>query len=126
MAETAPSAQLPPKLRPGQNGGVEPSSLADLVEWFLAYDERTSRMRHPMVEELFQWKQADDQANGVATYPFENADARFAIGVFQALEGVVRTASRLWLNQQLYTIARPVEISEAYKLDENAHEHCKS
>lgn len=125
MAETAPSAQLPPKLRPGQNGGVEPSSLADLVEWFLAYDERTSRMRHPMVEELFQWKQADDQANGVATYPFENAEARFAIGVFQALEeNRSEPLLNLWLNDVLTALhesrTTKTEISEAYKLDENA------
>jgi len=68
------------------NGTVEPSSLADLVEWFLNFDERTARMRHVMVEELFQWKQADDAERGVPIYPFENGEARFAVGVFQALE----------------------------------------
>lgn len=77
---------MPPKLRPNTEGGIDPSSIADLVEWFLNYDERTARMRHANTEELFQWKQQDDAANGVGIYPFENAEARFAIGVFQALQ----------------------------------------
>ncbi len=127
MSETATSAQLPPKLRPGQNGGIEPTSLADLVEWFLNFDERTARMRHPMVEELFQWKQADDQANGIGTYPFENAEARFAIGVFQALEeNRSEPLLGLWLNDVTAALhdARntKAEMSEAYKLDENAED----
>lgn len=89
----------PPKLRPDGAGGIEPGSVADLVEWFLNYDERTARMRHSNTEELFQWKQADDSANGIATYPFENAEARFAIGVFQALrENNSEPLLALWLN----------------------------
>ena len=124
MAETAQSTQLPPKLRPGQNGGIEPASLADLVEWFLNFDERTARMRHPMVEELFQWKQADDQANGIGTYPFENAEARFAIGVFQALEeNRSEPMLGLWLNDVTAALHEArntkTEMSEAYNLDEN-------
>jgi hypothetical protein len=86
MEPSTQSETLPPKLRALPTGSIEPSSLADLVEWFLNFDERVARMRHSMVEELFQWKQADDAARGVATYPFENAEARFAIGIFQALE----------------------------------------
>ena len=102
MSESATAENLPPKLRPGREGGTEPSSIADLVEWFLNYDERTARIRHTNTEELFQWKQQDDQANGVGTYPFENAEARFAIGVFQALqENNSEPLLGLWLNDVL-------------------------
>jgi hypothetical protein len=86
MTEAAPKEIQPPKLRRSTDGGIDPSSIADLIEWFLNYDERTARIRHPHTNELFLWKQADDEANGVGTYPFENAEARFAIGTFQALQ----------------------------------------
>src|SRR5690606_19495871 len=116
---------LPPELRVGEGGAIEPASLADLVEWFLMYDERTARMRHPMTEELFQWKQKDDEANGIGTYPFENAEARFAIGVFQALDqNRTEPALALWLNDVLTALhdARETrsEMSDTYKLEKKA------
>src|SRR5687768_8181399 len=85
MAEATQQENFPPKLRLTTTGDVETGSLADLLEWFLNYDQRVGLVRHPHVEELFQWKQADDAANGIEVYPFENAEARFAIGAFQAL-----------------------------------------
>ena len=81
MSDSEIQENLPPKLRPNPDGGIDNNSLADVVEWFLNFDERTARMRHPYTEQLFQWKQQDDAANGVGVYPFENAEARFAIGV---------------------------------------------
>lgn len=75
----------PPKLEVSANGDINTNSLADLLEWFLNFDRKVAIVRQPHVEELFQWKQQDDKAHGVETYPFENAEARFAIGVFQAL-----------------------------------------
>jgi hypothetical protein len=112
----------PPKLRPNASAGIEPSSLADLIEWFLNYDEKTARIRHPMTDELFRWKQMDDEANGIVTYPFENAEARFAIGVFQALEqNPSEPLLSLWLNDVLAALhesrTTKTEISEAYKLE---------
>ena len=86
MTETQAQENGPPKLREDAAGGIDDSSVADLIEWFLNFDERTARMRHPYTEELFQWKQHDDVENGAGVYPFENAEARFAIGVFQALK----------------------------------------
>ena len=118
-----PKENTPPKLRPGE-GGIDDNSLADLIEWFLDNDERTSRMRHPYTEELFQWKQHDDADNGVGIYPFENAEARFAIGVFQALkENNSEPLLNLWLSDLLAALheARETktELTEAYKLDQN-------
>lgn len=114
----------PPQLRRSADGGVDSASLADLVEWFLAYDERTARMRHPHTEELFQWKQQDDEANDIAIYPFENAEARFAIGVFQALaENNSEPLLKLWITDVLNALHESretkTELTEAYKLDEN-------
>ena len=120
-----PQETLPPRLRPGVEGGIDDTSLADVIEWFLNYDERTSRMRHPYTEELFQWKQHDDVENGVGVYPFENAEARFAIGVFQALqENNSEPLLSLWLQDVLTALheARETkaEIAEANKLDDAA------
>lgn len=122
MTENAQPDNQPPQLRRSADGSLEPNSLADLVEWFLSFDERTARMRHPYTEELFQWKQHDDVDNGIGIYPFENAEARFAIGVFQALqENNSEPLLNLWLTDVLNALheARETktEITEAYKLD---------
>jgi hypothetical protein len=124
MPETKEQQTAPPALKRTAEGRIETGSLADLIEWFLAYDERTARMRHPMTEEVFQWKQQDDAARGVTTYPFENAEARFAIGVVQAIE---QNASEpllgLWMNDVLAALHESREakreITEANALDKN-------
>ena len=122
MPETSPELSQPPKLSVGPEGKLDTSSLADVIEWFLNFDERVARMRHPDVNELFLWKQAEDQSNGVSTYPFENAEARFAIGVIQALEENDREPLLgLWLADVLNALqqARDTrhELTEAYKLN---------
>src|SRR6186713_605870 len=124
MSENAAAEIAPPKLRPGNDGGIDPSSIADLVEWFLNFDERTARMRHANTEELFQWKQKDDEANGIGTYPFENAEARFAVGAFQALaENNSEPLLHQWIGDVLNALheAREsrTEISDAYNLNDD-------
>ena len=124
MAEHTQPDNGPPKLRPGVGGGIDDNSLADLIEWFLTYDERTARMRHPYTEELFQWKQHDDVESGVGVYPFENAEARFAIGIFQALqENNSEPLLSLWISDVLSALhdARETrsEITDANKLDDS-------
>jgi len=112
----------PPKLRHGENGAIDNISLADLLEWFLNFDERTARMRHTNTEELFQWKQKDDAANGIATYPFESAEARFAIGASQALAANnTETSLNDWISDILNALQEAQktknEIAAAYGLD---------
>jgi hypothetical protein len=124
MAEPTPANDQPPKLRYASDGSVETTSLADLVEWFLNFDEKTARMRHANTEELFQWKQTDDEANGVGIYPFENAEARFAIGVFQALaENDSEPLLGLWIRDVLNALHESretkVEMTESYKVDDD-------
>src|SRR3954467_11319588 len=124
MSQATAPDNLPPSLRLADDGTVDTSTLADLVEWFLTYDERTARMRHQHVNELFQWKQQDDQSHGVGTYPFENAEARFAIGVFQALEeNDSEPLLKLWVSDVLNALQESREtkreITDAYKLDDD-------
>jgi hypothetical protein len=118
------SNNQPPKLRLKENGSIETASLADLLEWFLMYDERTARMRHANTNELFQWKQQDDERSGLAIYPFENAEDRFAVGVFQALaENDSEPLLKLWLSDLLSALQESrkttSELTESYRLDED-------
>lgn len=124
MSKDDEEANRPPNLRPNSSGGIDDNSLADVIEWFLNHDERTARIRHPYTEELFQWKQHDDVETGVAIYPFENAEARFAVGIFQALkENNSEPLLGLWLSDLLSALQEAretkTELTEAYKLDEN-------
>jgi hypothetical protein len=112
----------PPKLRRTEDGGANIQSLADILEWFLMYDERTARIRHANTEELFQWKQKDDSEQGISVYPFENAEARFAIGAFQALaENHSEPLLKLWISDLLEALQEThktkVEITDSYNLD---------
>jgi len=125
MADTDTPVNQPPKLHFREGGAVETASIADLLEWFLMYDERTARMRHANTEELFQWKQMDDVEQGISIFPFENAEARFAVGAFKALdENNSEPLLKLWISDLLEAIQRSrttkTEIAEAYKLDEDA------
>ncbi len=122
MAKAKAQENPPPKLRRTDTGEVDTGSLADLLEWFLMFDERTARIRHANTEELFQWKQKDDEANGIATYPFENAEARFAVGAFQALaENNSEPLLKLWISDLLEALQQShktkTEIAESYNLD---------
>jgi hypothetical protein len=112
----------PPKLIKDADGGINTNSLADLLEWFLNYDTRVGIVRNPHVEELFQWKQKDDEANGLEIYPFENAEARFAIGVFQAIAEYDSEAKlRQWITEVLQALGESKQMNEdiaaSYKLN---------
>ena len=125
MAEASALQSEPPKLRITAEGRPDVGSVADALEWFLNYDERTARIRHPTTNELFLWKQSDDEANGVGTYPFENAEARFAIGCIQALDANnSEPLLKLWITDVLAALnhARETktELTEAYDLDSDA------
>lgn len=122
MSETVTQDNQPPRPRLDAAGRLDTNSVADVIEWFLNYDEPVARIRHPEVNELFAWKQKDDEANGIATYPFENAEARFAIGVVKALEeNDKEPLLGLWISDVLATLqhARETkqEMTDAYKLD---------
>ena len=110
MANAKEKEVEPPKLRRSEGGDIDTNSVADLLEWFLTFDERTARMRHANTDQLFKWKQADDETNGVGIYPFENAEARFAIGAVQALgENNSEPLLKMWITDVLEALGRARE-----------------
>lgn len=124
MNEAQRAANEPPKLTKEANGDINTTALADLLEWFLNYDSRVAIVRNPHVEELFQWKQADDTAHGVEVYPFENAEARFAIGVFQAVaEYDSENALRGWITQVLQALGESKEMNEDIAANYNINQN---
>ncbi len=113
MAQTTQTENRPPDLRKAANGDIDVNSLADLLEWFLNFDQKVALVRHQHVEELFQWKQQDDKANGVEIYPFENAESRFAIGVFQAIaENDAREKLHNWITNVLEALGEAKQTNE--------------
>lgn len=112
MAETKEQTAPPPLAR-GADGKVDPVSLADLLEWFLNYDPKVAIVRHPHVEELFQWKSRHDDERGVQTYPFDNAESRFAVGVSQAVSAN-DTEKKLtrWITDVLQALGEAKQLNE--------------
>ena len=126
MTPTQPTE--PPKIRKGEDGQPDVGSVADLLEWFLNFDERTARIRHSNSDELFRWKQADDEANGIGTYPFENAEARFALGAIQALgENNNEPLLQLWITDVLEALGQAretkTELEHTFNLTDDLEAH---
>lgn len=118
-----PSA--PPTLRRDSLGELDVSSLADVIEWFLNYDQRASVIRHPKVEEIFQWKQAESRREGEEVFQFDHAEDRLAIGIMQALASHQSEEDlHGWISQLLNALDDAVKTNEAmadaYKLDADA------
>jgi len=112
---------LPPLQRDAA-GRVDVDSVPDVIEWFLNYDQRVAIVRHPSVEEVFQWKQQQSQAQGEEVFIFKRAEDRFAIGIIQALaDNSTERSLHEWIGQllgALDTAAKANEATaEAYKLE---------
>jgi hypothetical protein len=104
---------------------LNPSALADVIQWFLDHDRRVGVIRHPKVEELFHWKQEQARASGEDVYRFEHAEDRLAIGVMQALsEHGGEPELHAWISQLLNALDDAVktneEMAQAYKLEADA------
>jgi len=115
----------PPPLQHDPTGKIDASSLADVIQWFLDYDQRAAVVRHPKVEELFQWKQAQALSESESIYRFDHAEDRLAIGIMQALaEHGNERALHAWISQLLNALDDAAktneEISTAYRLNADA------
>ena len=93
-----------------------------MIEWFLNYDQRVAIIRHPAVEEVFQWKQKVSQAQGEEVFIFKKAEDRLAIGIIQALaDNSTESQLHAWIGQLLgaLDVASKANEStaEAYHLD---------
>jgi len=103
---------LPPPLEKTENGEINIESLANLVEWFLNYDERVAAMRHPSVDAIYQWRQQDANSNGEEMAPFPRAEDRFAIGIFQAIaENDSEPALKKWISDILNAMQESKELA---------------
>ena len=74
-----------PPLQRDASGQVDVDSVPDVIEWFLNYDQRVAIIKHPAVEEVFQWKQQYSQEQGEQVFAFKQAEDRLAIGIIQAI-----------------------------------------
>jgi hypothetical protein len=111
----------PPLLRDA-GGHVDVDSVPDVIDWFLNNDQRVAVVRHPSVEEVFQWKQQQSQLQGEEVFIFNRAEDRFAIGIIQALaDNASERDLHAWISQLLMALdaaaAANESTAEAYQLD---------
>lgn len=111
----------PPLLRDA-GGNVDVDSVPDVIDWFLNNDQRVAVVRHPSVEEVFQWKQQQSQLQGEEVFIFNRAEDRLAIGIIQALaDNSSERDLHAWLSQLLMALDAAAKANEstaeAYQLD---------
>jgi|SRR5688572_3007431 len=118
--EEAP-LNLPP-LQRDSSGNVDLDSVPDVIQWFIDFDNRVAIIKHPNVEQVFQWKQQQSRDAGEPVFDFNRAEDRLAIGIIQALaENSTERALHSWISQLLNALDAASKANEAaaeaYKLD---------
>ena len=120
MTNTKPSeakasdAGGPPPLLRDAEGRVEPSSLADVIQWFLSYDPRVAVVNFPAVEALYQWKRQEQLRDDPESFAFDRAEDRLAVGVAQALaEHDTERALHAWITELLTALDDATKTNEA-------------
>jgi hypothetical protein len=111
----------PPLLR-DERGRIDVDSVPDVIQWFLDHDSRVAIIKHPRVEEVFQWKQEQARQTSEEIFVFNRAEDRLAIGIIQALaENSSERQLHSWIGQLLNaldTASKANEsVSTAYGLD---------
>lgn len=120
---STPNTQLnEPVLLRDAAGRIDYDSIPDVIQWFLDYDERVAIIKHPKVEELFQWKQQQSRDAGEAVFNFNRAEDRLAVGIIQSLaHNQTEAALHGWIAQllnALNTASKATEdVSQAYDLE---------
>ena len=118
----AENENLSPPLQRLPSGEVDLDSVPDVIEWFLNYDQRVAIIRHPSVEEVFQWKQKHARDQGEEIFQFNRAEDRLAIGIIQALaDNPGERELHSWISQllnALETASKATEsVVDSYQLD---------
>jgi hypothetical protein len=121
-ADSQEQQSSPPPIRLDAPGKINTASLADCIQWFLERDQRVAVIRHPTVEELFQWKQSESKSENEEVFEFDHAEDRLAIGIIQALmQNTSERELHAWISQLLNTLDEAGKINEelagAYKLE---------
>ena len=111
----------PPLLRDA-SGRVDVDSVPDVIEWFLNNDQRVAVIKHPAVEEVFQWKQQESRNQGEQVFNFTRAEDRLAIGIIQALaDNPSQRELHAWIGQLLTALDTASKANEStaesYQLD---------
>jgi hypothetical protein len=111
-----------PALERDQFGAVDYDLLPDVIQWFLDYDQRVAIIKHPKVEELFQWKQEQSRQASEDVFNFNRAEDRLAIGIIQSVaHNPSEPQLHSWIAQLLNALDRASksteEISSAYQLE---------
>jgi hypothetical protein len=111
----------PPLLRDAR-GRVDVDSVPDVIEWFLNNDQRVAVIKHPAVEEVFQWKQQESRNQGEQVFNFTRAEDRLAIGIIQALaDNPSQRELHAWIGQLLTALDTASKANEStaesYQLD---------
>jgi hypothetical protein len=119
---SAPETQNAPPLLRDANGKIDVDSVPDVIDWFLNYDQRVAIIKHPSVEEVFQWKQKYSQSQGEQVFAFKQAEDRLAIGIIQAIaDNPSEPELHSWIGQLLNALDAASKtnesIAESYKLD---------
>src|SRR5207249_11627080 len=122
--ETADAANVP-VLGRDLYGNVDYDSLPEVIQWFLDYDDRVAIIKHPKVEELFQWKQEHSRHAGEDVFNFNRAEDRLAIGILQSVaHNPTERELHAWIAQLLNALERASkateDVSAAYDLDMSA------
>ena len=122
-ASAAPPTE--PVLIRDQSGAIVYDSLPDIIQWFLEYDQRVAIIKHPGVEELFQWKQEQSRLAGEEVFNFNSAEDRLAIGILQSVaHHPSEPELHSWIAQLLNALEKATkateDVSSAYDLDLSA------
>src|SRR5207253_1274685 len=97
-------------------------SIPDVIQWFLDYDQRVATIKHPKVEELFQWKQEQSRLAGEEVFSFNCAEDRVAIGIIQSVaHNPTERDLHAWIGQLLNALDDAAKATEqlaaAYQLN---------
>ena len=120
--ESDETPQNLPPLQRDSAGRIDLDSIPDVIQWFLDFDQRVAIVKHPNVEEVFQWKQQESSAAGEPVFDFNRAEDRLAIGIIQALaQYATETALHSWISQLLNALDSASKANEsaaeAYQLE---------
>jgi hypothetical protein len=114
-----------PVLLRDEYGAVDYDSLPEVIQWFIDYDQRVAIIKHPKVEELFQWKQEQSRQAGEEVFNFNRAEDRVAIGIIQSVaHNPTEPELHAWIAQLLNALNRASQateqLSSEYQLDMTA------
>lgn len=113
----ATSTETPnrPVLLRDASGSVDYDSIPDVIQWFLDYDERVAIIKHPKIEEVFQWKQEQSRQAGEDVFSFNRAEDRLAIGILQSLaHNPTEQDLHAWIAQLLNALDTASKATESF------------